>query len=320
MAYYRIDPERVAANRRRNLLHAAVLVGSMTALLAAVGWFMAGPAGLILIAFFAGTTLTIGPRISQRIMLQIYSARPLARREVPMLYDLVDALRERAEITAPVNLYYIPSRLMLAFTVGGQDSIGMALSDGLLRKLSGREISGVLAHELSHVAHHDLTLMALADFVTKVTRTLALLALILLAINLPYLMSGEVAIPWPPIALLMVAPLLSLLLQLGLSRAREYDADAGAALLTGDPEAIASALQKMDAQQRRYWETLMGRQGAVDQPSLLRTHPRTEDRVNVLAQYTTREPGELPDLPPDVLPPRPDGPDDPRRRFHGFRF
>lgn len=320
MAYYRIDPERVAVNRRRNMVHAALLIGTMTALLAAVGWFMAGPAGLILIAFFAGTTLTIGPRISQRIMLQIYAARPLARREVPMIYDLVDALRERAQIETPVKLYYIPSHLMLAFTVGGQDSIGMALSDGLLRKLSGREISGVLAHELSHVAHHDLTLMALADFVTKVTRTLALLALILIAINLPYLMEGDVAIPWPPIVLLMVAPLLSLLLQLGLSRAREYDADAGAALLTGDPEAIASALQKMEAQQRRYWETLVGRQGSADQPSLLRTHPRTQDRVDVLAQYTRREEGALPELPPEVLPPV-NGPDGgPKRRFHGFRF
>jgi heat shock protein HtpX len=318
---YGIDPSRIAANRRRNFLHAALIVGSMVVLLAAVGWFMAGPLGLVIIGTFAGVTLVAGPRVSQRLMLQIYSATVLNRRQVPMLYDLVEDLRERAEIEPPVKLYYIPSRLMLAFTVGGQDEISLAVSDGLLRRLTGREIAGVLAHELSHVAHHDLTLMALADFVTKVTRTLAFLALLLLAINLPYLMEGDVAIPWPPIVLLMLAPVLSLLLQLGLSRAREYDADAGAALLTGDPEGIATALEKMDAQQRRYWENMFGRQGTIDQPSLLRTHPPTSARVAALAEIARHDAEDIPDLPDDILPPgEGSDPNRPRRRFHGFRY
>jgi len=321
MTSYGIDPERVAANRRRNRIHAGILIGSMAGLLAAVGWFIAGPVGVIIIALFAVLTLAIGPRVSQQVMLRIYSARSLRRDEVPMLHDLVEALCGRADIAQRVNLYYVPSRLMLAFTVGGTESVGLALSDGLLRKLSGREIAGVVAHELSHVAHHDLTLMALADFMTKVTRTLALLALLLIAINLPFLLEGELAIPWPPIVLLMVAPLLSLLLQLGLSRSREYDADAGAALLTGDPEAVASALEKMEAQQRRYWETLFGREGSVDQPSLLRTHPPTRDRVNALARYARRTADDLPEPPADVLPPDAGGPGvKPRRRVHGFRF
>jgi heat shock protein HtpX len=321
MASYGIDPDRVASNRRRNRIHAGILIGSMAGLLAAVGWFIAGPAGLVIIAVFAVMTLAVGPRVSQNLMLQIYAARPLRAHEVPMLYDLVGALCERADIPQQVNLYYIPSRLMLAFTVGGKATVGLALSDGLLRKLSGREIAGVLAHELSHVAHHDLTLMALADFMTKVTRTLAFLALLLIAINLPFLLEGEIAIPWPPIVLLMVAPLLSLLLQLGLSRSREYDADAGAALLTGDPEAVASALEKMEAQQRRYWETLFGREGAVDQPSVLRTHPPTQARVDALAQYARRRDDDLPEVPGEVLPPDGGGAGaEPRRRFHGFRF
>ena len=321
MGRYTIDPDRVVANRRRNRRHAGLLIGSMAGLLAAVGWFIAGPVGVIIIAVFAVVTLAIGPRVSQQVMLQIYAARPLRRDEVPMLYDLVAALCERAAIPQTVKLYYIPSRLMLAFTVGGKESVGLSLSDGLLRKLSGREIAGVLAHELSHVAHHDLTLMALADFMTKVTRTMAFLALLLIAINLPFLMEGDIAIPWPPIVLLMVAPLLSLLLQLGLSRSREYDADAGAAMLTGDPEAVASALQKMEAQQRRYWETLFGREGAVDQPSVLRTHPRTQERVDALARYARRADDDLPAPPADVLPPDAGGVGaKPRRRFHGFRF
>jgi heat shock protein HtpX len=321
MLRYTIDPERVAANRRRNLVHAALLIGALAALLAAVGWFIAGLAGLIWIALFAVFILYYGPQMSQQLLLQLYSASVLRRPSVPMLYDLADELCAQAGIETKVKLYYIPSRLMLAFTVGGRDEVSLALSDGLLRRLTGREIAGVLAHELSHVAHGDLKLMALADFITKVTRTLAFIAMLLIAINLPYIAEGEIAIPWPPIALLAFAPVLSLLLQLGLSRAREYDADAGAALLTGDPEGVASALQKMDAQQQRYWESIFGRQGTLNQPSILRTHPRTEERVQRLKEMAAPRDDDGPDLPEDVLP----GDFEevrrkPRRRFHGFRY
>lgn len=318
---YRIDPSRIAANRRRNFVHAVVLVASMVVLLAAVGWLMAGPLGLVLIMIFATVTLLVGPRMSRQLMLRIFSATPLRREHVPMLYDLVDELRDRGGIEKSVQLFYIPSRLMLAFTVGGREEVSLAVSDGLLRRLTGREITGVLAHELSHVAHHDLRLMALADFVTKVTRTLAFLAILLIAINLPYIMEGESAIPWSPIVLLMFAPLLSVLLQLGLSRAREYNADAGAAQLTGDPEGIASALKKMDAQQRRYWENIFGREGSLDQPSLLRTHPRTDARVAALAGMSRESIEHLPELPDDLIPgDMSRNPDKPRRRFHGFRY
>jgi len=315
---YTIDPKRLARNRRRNRLHAGILASGLSALMAAVGFLMAGPVGLVLIAIFAAITLYVGPRAARRLMLQLYAATPLKRHQVPMLYDLVDELRARAEIDAPVILYYIPSRLMLAFTVGGDKDVSLAVSDGLLRQLTGREIAGVLAHELSHVAHGDLTLMALADFITKITRTLALLALLLIAINLPFILEGEVAIPWPPIVLLALAPALSMLLQLGLSRAREYDADAGAALLTGDPEGIASALQKMDAQQRN-WELALGHVSADDQPSVLRTHPATPARVQALGEIAVE--AEPPDLPDQVLPAdTPRVADKPRRRFHGFRY
>lgn len=317
---YTIDPDRIAANRWRNKIHAGILIGALAALLAAVGWFIAGVAGLIWIAGFGFLVLYFGPRASQQIMLQIYSASELKRHQAPMLYDMVQDFCDRAGIDQGARLFYIPSRLMLAFTVGGRDEVSIALSDGLLRQLTGREIAGVLAHELSHVAHGDLKLMALADFITKVTRTLAFIAMVLIAINLPYIMEGEIAIPWPPIVLLAFAPILSLLLQLGLSRAREFDADAGAALLTGDPEGIATALQKMDAQQKRYWESVFGRQGSVDQPSLLRTHPRTEERVEKLGEIAREDETGPPDVPDDFELPHGDVHHKPRRRFHGFRY
>lgn len=320
MLRYTIDPERIAANRRRNFVHAIVLIGALALLLAVVGWFIAGMAGLLWIAAFAILVLYFGPQVSQKLMLQVYSATPLTRRQVPFLYDVVDELCSRAGIEPRVSLFYIPSRLMLAFTVGSREDTNIALSDGLLRRLSGREIAGVIAHELSHLAHGDLKLMALADFITKVTRMLAFIAMLLIAINLPYIAEGNIAIPWPPIVLLAFAPLLTVLLQLGLSRSREYDADAGAALLTGDPEGIASALQKMDAQQQRYWETVFGRQGVLNQPSILRTHPHTDERVHRLAEMAKPH-EDVPELPDDVLPDdHAEVRDRPRRRFHGFRY
>jgi heat shock protein HtpX len=318
---FTVDTDRIRANHRRNVIHAGVLVGALLLLMSAVGFLIFGLAGLIWLLLFGAAVLSFGPQMSQRLMLQIYAARKLTRRDVPLLYDTVDDLCARADIAQQIHLHYVPSRLMLAFTVGGREEVHIALSDGLLRRLTGREIAAVLAHELSHVANGDLKLMALADFMTKVTRTLALVAMVLILINLPTIAEGQVAVPWPPILLLAVAPLLSLLLQLGLSRSREYDADAGAAMLTGDPEGVASALQKMESQQRRYWETLFGRQGTLDQPSLLRTHPKTEERVRRLGEMAL--PDDEPDWPhgPDPLP------DDldpvtrkPKRRFHGFRY
>ena len=318
---YTVDPERIRANHRRNVIHAGLLVAAMTLLLATVGFLIAGVAGLVWIGLFSAVTLYFGPLMSQRLMLQFFSASELRRNQVPLLYDTVDELCQRADIAQRPKLFYVPSRLMLAFTVGGRDEVSIALSDGLLRRLTGREIAGVLAHELSHVANGDLKLMALADFMTKVTRTLALLAMVLVLLNLPAIAEGEVLVPWPPILLLALAPMVSLLLQLGLSRAREYDADAGAAMMTGDPEGVATALQKMDSQQQRYWETLLGRQGAVDQPSILRTHPRTSERVQRLAELA--RPDEEPDWPHGDTPLPPDYGNverKPRRRFHGFRY
>ena len=318
---FTIDPERLAANRRRNRRHALTLVGALIALTSAVGWFFAGIYGVIWIAALAGAVLTIGPRLSRRVMLRVYAATPLTREQVPLVYELLDTLRERAGLTRPVTVHYIPSHLMLAFTVGGRERVAIAVSDGLLRGLTGRELAGVLAHEVSHVVNGDLQLMALADVSTKITRTMALVAMFLVAINLPAIAAGEVAVPWPPIVLLAVAPLVGLLLQLGLSRSREYNADTGAALLTGDPEALATALEKLDAHQRRVWEAHLGRSGALVEPSLLRTHPTTADRISHLGEVAV--PHDSPvtgpvdaEPPPGVEPPA----ERPRRRVHGFRY
>jgi heat shock protein HtpX len=136
------------------------------------------------------------------------------------------------------------------------------LTDGMIRTLSLRELSGVLAHEISHIRNGDLWLMGLADTVSRLTRMMSLFGQILL---------------------LVLAPTIGALLQLALSRTREYDADLGGALLTGDPMALAGALRKLERYGRGLWESLLMPGRRNPNPSLLRTHPPTEERIRRLA-------------------------------------
>jgi heat shock protein HtpX len=132
--------------------------------------------------------------------------------------------------------------------------------------------------------------MGLADVLTRLTQMLAYLAVILALVNLPAFLLGEAEFPLFALVLLYLAPTAGNLIQLALSRRREYDADLEAASLTGDPAFLASALEKLERYQGRFWEDMRlpvpGRR--IPQPSLLRSHPRTEDRVARLRELADR--------------------------------
>ncbi|MEJ2326689.1 MAG: zinc metalloprotease HtpX, partial [Chromatiaceae bacterium] len=174
----------------------------------------------------------------------------------------------------------------------------IAVSDGLLRRMELRELTGVLAHEISHVANGDIRVMAFADLVSRVTGMLSLFGQILLLISLPLWLLSAADIPWLPILLLLFAPTLSALVQLALSRSREYEADRNAAELSGDPEGLASALRKLEYQQAGLWERLFMPTRRIPEPSMLRSHPPTEERVRRLLELRDREslPRPLPEL------------------------
>ena len=142
-----------------------------------------------------------------------------------------------------------------------------------------RELAGVLAHEISHIRNNDLWLMSLADLTGRLTRTMTLLGLILLFVGLPLWLSGAASLPWLLISLLVFAPQLTVLLQLALSRAREFEADLDAAGLTGDPAGLASALARLERCQRGIWERILMPGYRLPEPSLLRSHPPTEQRI-----------------------------------------
>jgi len=164
----------------------------------------------------------------------------------------------------------------------------IAISDGMLRSLDLRELAGVLAHEISHIRNRDLWLMSLADLIGRLTRLMTLLGLALLVVGLPLWLGAAAQLPWALLLLLLFAPQLTMLLQLALSRAREFDADLDAAGLTGDPAGLASALLKLERRQRGVWEQILMPGRRLPEPSLLRSHPPTAQRVARLEALSGR--------------------------------
>jgi heat shock protein HtpX len=178
-----------------------------------------------------------------------------------------------------------------AFATGTPGKAVIGITEGLLRRLSLHELAGVLAHEISHVRNNDLAVMGLADIMTRFTQALSYLALFLAIFNLPAILLGDSDISFLALLLLYLAPTIGSLLQLGLSRTREFDADLEGAELTGDPAALASALGKLERYQGRFWEDMMFPVPSrkIPQPSLLRSHPPTEDRIARLQALRARD-------------------------------
>lgn len=274
-----LDESERRRHKVRNVVHSILLLGGIVALLALCGWVLFGPGGLIGMALGAALALAFSPTISPGMVLRLYRAREISPRDLPEVLQVLAALAERAGLERAPRLYYVPSAMLNAFAVGGRDDAVIAVTDGMLRTLDLRELAGVLAHEISHVRNRDLWLMGIADVAGRLTRLMSLFGIMLLIINLPLWLSGAAAIPWLAIPLLVFAPQITLLLQLALSRAREFDADLDAAGLTGDPGALAAALAKLERYQRGVWEQILLPGSRLPEPSVLRTHPPTAERI-----------------------------------------
>lgn len=263
-----------------NLIHTWLLVGGSLALFVVCAWIFFGPGGIWYALIFGGISLFFASRISPAMVLRMYKAQPVFRQQFPQGHDLLDKLSRRAQLAARPKLYVLPSKMMNAFAVGRKHDSAICLTDRLIRSLTLRELAGVIAHEVSHVRAEDVRVMAIADMVSRFTSVLSTLGIFSVFIYLPaILFGGGTQVPWLAVALLIFAPTIGSLLQLALSRTREYDADLNAVLLTGDPDGLASALWKLEKAQGSHWEGMVLPGGRVPAPSVLRTHPRTEDRV-----------------------------------------
>ncbi len=170
-----MDDERLIGHRIANALQSALLLGGMIALLAVIADIVAGPDAIVWTLIGGAAILLLGPRLSPRLILGLYGAREISPRAAPDLHVLIVELARRARLPRPPRLFHVPSSTLNAFSLGQRDDAVIAVTDGLLRRLNGRELAGVLAHEIAHVRHNDMWIMGLADSISRMTRTFSLL-------------------------------------------------------------------------------------------------------------------------------------------------
>jgi heat shock protein HtpX len=266
----------------QNFVQSVLLLGGMAVLAWVIVSAIAGPG--LTFAIVAGSLLGLflSPGIPRRMLLNAYGARRLSGREFPDGVAILAQLASRAGLPREPELYYVPSQLPNAFAIGTPEESAVCVSDGLLKLMNRRELAGVLAHEVSHIANRDLWIMGLADAMSRAVSLASWIGQLILLVNLPLLLAGVAYVPWQVPLVLMFSPTIMALLQLALSRTREYDADRGGAELTGDPEGLAAALLKLERQTGRFWEEMFLPGRRIPEPSLLRTHPPTEERVRRL--------------------------------------
>lgn len=274
-----IDQVRWQQHSWRNRWHSALLLLGMAVFMALLGWLFAGSGGLLLLLL--GGLLLWGLRrsISPLTVMRLYRARPLMPAQFPALWQLLLQLSQRAGLTQLPQLFLLPGPLLNAFSIGSQQRPLIAITEGALQQLEWHELAGVLAHEISHIRSNDLQVMALADMFSRGTSLLSTMGQLLLLLNLPLIMLGFASINWWAILLLLLAPALSVLAQLALSRTREYDADLNAVQLTGDADGLANALAKIERQQQSWLRRLLVPGQVTSLPAALRTHPQTRERI-----------------------------------------
>jgi heat shock protein HtpX len=265
-----------------NYLHICILFICMTAIMSFLGYLIAGIEGVLWAIFMGLLIILISPKLSPGFIFSLYKARRLTVANAPGLYRMISDLSDRANLAQPPELYYVPSQIMNAFSIGTPENAAIGVSDALLNTLSTRELVGVLAHEISHIQHNDLRLMSYADIISRITNSFSLAGLLLVLINLPLHLLGMVTISWFALAVLIITPGMMGVLQSSLSRIREFEADLQAAALTGDPEGLARALGRFEFNETSSYDLLARSGHGATVPSILRTHPATEERIKRL--------------------------------------
>jgi len=257
-----------------------LLTAALIAVFTLSAWLVGGAETVVT---FAVTTLlfaTFYRQVDVRFVMRLHRARPIPCGQAGALYRLLEELARRAGLKRVPDLYRLPSAAPNAFSVGDHDHSAIALSDGSLTLFDWREVKGVLAHEVAHIANGDGYLSLFIEIVRRLIGTTALAGLVVL-VAFAWNVQG-IDIPlWIPVVLL-AGPGTAFLLQRALSRNREFAADLRAVDLTSDPQGLASALMRIERVARNPWARLLGigRNGSL--PTMLQTHPETEERIRRL--------------------------------------
>ena len=284
-----------------NTFKTAFLLTLMTLLLMFIGRAFGGQNGMMLALIFAAVMNFVSYFFSDKIALAMYRAQPVTREQLPRAYEIVERLTQKIGIPMP-KIYVIPTESPNAFATGRNPShASVAVTHGILQLLNDEELEGVLAHELGHVRNRDILISSIAATLAGAITWLASIA--------KWGMifggmrgsrddrggGGGIA----AIAMIFLAPFAAMLIQLAVSRSREYGADDTGAHWTGNPYALASALQKIENYSRRlplvaspstaHLFIIAPFLGGMSFGNLFSTHPPTAKRIERL----TGRPAEL---------------------------
>jgi heat shock protein HtpX len=274
-----------------NTLKTTFLMALLTVLLVTIGGALGGEGGLILAFIFALVMNGVSYWFSDKIVLRMYGGQEVTQEQAPKLHRIVQELALRAKIPMP-KLYLIPQDTPNAFATGrNENHAAVAVTQGILQILSEAELRGVLAHELSHIKNRDILVGTIAATMAGAISMLANMA------HWGMIFGGRGtderggAHPIVALAMIIIAPLAALLVQMAISRSREYGADATGAAISGDPLSLASALSKlqrgaaripMEANPATAHMFIVNPLTGGGLMSLFSTHPPMEERIRRL--------------------------------------
>ena len=273
-------------------MRTTLLLAGLSGLLLVAGQALGGQQGVIIALVFAAVMNFGAYWFSDQMVLKIYKARPAGPNEAPALYSVVRELASRAGLPMP-KVYIVPGEAPNAFATGrNPENAAVAATEGLLRVLSREELAGVMAHELAHIQHRDTLTSAIAATIAGAIAALANFAQFSLLFGMGR--DNENSNGFGAILMMLLAPLAASLIQMAVSRSREYAADARGAVICGNPLWLANALRKLgQAKQRSSLQAAESHPASAhlfivnplkgpDLAQLFSTHPPLEDRIRRL--------------------------------------
>jgi heat shock protein HtpX len=273
-----------------NLMKTAILMAAITALFMAIGSLLGGQQGMMIALVVALGMNFFSYWFSDKLVLRMYNAQEVDESSAPQFYRMVRELAQRAQLPMP-KVYLINEDAPNAFATGrNPEHAAVAATTGILRTLSERELRGVMAHELAHVRHRDILISTVSATMAGAISMLANFAMFFGGRD----SEGRSTNPVVGLLVMFLAPIAASLIQMAISRAREFEADRGGAEISGEPRALASALQKIQRAAQgipletteRHPETaqmmIMNPLSAGGLRGLFSTHPSTEERVERL--------------------------------------